>query len=311
MHLVIKTNHIHMEEISSQFIELGRVFEQIQRDINEYRSLFESLFTDASLEAERFIMLDNAFKCIEVKEERLAKILIEYQWLITYSTPESFVSEILSIHEDDNAKNKQEAIDKLYLEYFTKDNYQHLERMIKSWKSPLVDPRMKIILNCFLTFRRAKDDTCAADVIIPTLLTQIDGILGDILEYLGFKLNENGKFYESTPNPCAPLKPDLKGKYYSNIGILKNIESKLDPLDEAVRDLILNRLFQTATRGQELTFLTTFTRHKIMHGNCLDYGTTTNVLRAFLVLDFLINIDFQDSYQVWEVDEQYKKLIKR
>jgi len=33
-----------------------------------------------------------------------------------------------------------------------------------------------------------------------------------------------------------------------------------------------------------------FSRHKIMHGEDLQFGTIDNVIRAFLLLDFLANL---------------------
>lgn len=46
-------------------------------------------------------------------------------------------------------------------------------------------------------------------------------------------------------------------------------------------------LFQSAYHDQPLGNPYTFSRHKIMHGEFLTYGRKDNVIRAFLILDFL------------------------
>jgi hypothetical protein len=51
--------------------------------------------------------------------------------------------------------------------------------------------------------------------------------------------------------------------------------------------LLLEILFQEAFQGQDLTIPSTFSRHKILHGEYINYGRIDNTIRAFLILDFL------------------------
>jgi hypothetical protein len=51
--------------------------------------------------------------------------------------------------------------------------------------------------------------------------------------------------------------------------------------------LLIARLFQTAYNGSKLTKLPKFSRHKIMHGESIDYGNIENTIRAFMLIDFL------------------------
>jgi len=64
-----------------------------------------------------------------------------------------------------------------------------------------------------------------------------------------------------------------------------------DPLfHEPAMDLALHVLFKKATPGELDVSPLVFNRHKILHGECTDYGTVENVTRALLVLDFLSGI---------------------
>lgn len=110
---------------------------------------------------------------------------------------------------------------------------------------------------------------------MPALIAQIDGIQREFLIKNNFK-PEWTKF-----------KFNGKGKKMNQNEAWQYIYSPEDEFSSIINDHILDVLFATAILGKPLKTPITFSRHKIMHGELLDYGTKPNTIRTFLILDFL------------------------
>ncbi len=107
-----------------------------------------------------------------------------------------------------------------------------------------------------------------ARLFSPPLLAQIDGIFSQILEKNGIDIKKLRGYGEK------------KNKF-------SQIDRKIidEELQNLIEDIFLNILFERAEYGNMTTY--SFNRHKILHGEYLRYGRKDNVLRAFLILDFL------------------------
>ena len=128
---------------------------------------------------------------------------------------------------------------------------------------------MKIIRDALAIFMHSvntRRNYCT--VVLPPLLAQIDGIFSQILEKNGIDIKELRGYREK------------KNKF-------SQIDRKIidEELQNLIEDIFLNILFERAEYGNMTTY--TFNRHKILHGEYLRYGRKDNVLRAFLILDFL------------------------
>jgi len=63
---------------------------------------------------------------------------------------------------------------------------------------------------------------------------------------------------------------------------------------EIGNDFILNTLFQTAYTKQKLKKPFGLNRHKIMHGEYVNYGRNDHLIRSYLILDFLYGLEDVD-----------------
>ena len=252
-------------------------------NINEY--LKPSIFIwQKWLDKYKPTIFDDIFKTLEkfsqkykIAETKVIKILKKYKWFISPSMPTSFIYEAVQIGR--KRGNQRGAMNKLFVEYFSKNNFKNLKNLIEGWKNNnIFKPRMKILRDCISTLKSVKRPSNPSNLVIPTLIAQIDGIQTEFMEQSGLHydvrkigwINKSGK--------------KIKKKEW-----LKKQTLNSELLDIA-NDIFLNILFQKAHPGQPLTTPFTFNRHKILHGEYLRYGRIDNTIRAFLILDFLSSV---------------------
>jgi len=223
-----------------------------------------------------------AYKSIEktvIAFHNLNKILIKYNWFYSFSIPQDCYQEIIrAYNKGEDVENK---INSIFVNYFTKDDYSALNEMVKEWNTnPLFKPRMGIINDCVQTLKLGKPGYNPSNVIVPALIAQIDGIITDFIEKKGFNFDKTKKKWISP-----------EGEEFSVKKAFKSIKTDLDSITEYPNTILLNVLFQSAFHGDDLKVLPSFSRHKIMHGESIDYGKIENVIRIFLILDFLSHLE--------------------
>jgi len=215
-------------------------------------------------------------KQYKITEQEALTILHRYKWFISPSMPIRFISQVVKIGKQ--AGNRIGAMNGLFVDYFAKDNFSRLEFMAEGWgKNELFAKRMKILRDCVQVMKRADRAYNSSNVVLTTLIAQIDGIQQLFMEQSGLTYKSNGKWTDEFGNV----------HYWKDW--YRNITSNSELL-ELANTMLLDILFQSASRSKPLTVPFTFNRHKIMHGESTKYGRVTNVIRAFLVLDFLANI---------------------
>ena len=152
------------------------------------------------------------------------------------------------------------------------------------WKNKaILKKRVKILDDCV---QALKSISCKkinkANILLPTLIVQIDGILTDYLEL------------KHIPWDCT-YDDFIQGKKIKRIGRKSQFQknrTKLmtTQLDELANDIFLNILFQGSQKGRPLKTPFNFNRHKIIHGENVLYGRSDYLIRALLVIDFLANL---------------------
>lgn len=244
--------------------------------INQFRNIFDGI--QESLEK------------IRVTAEEADEILKKYKWLISPSLPLDFTSRVIKINNDITIPktSKYHQINKEFVAYLSGDNYTNLQDIINSWdKNQLFKPRMKIFRDSLELLKKSQKRVNTNNFIIPTLIAQIDGIISEYLKLKGWD-------YAFNPKNNRLNWVDTTGtntnRYSSQIQCYKDIYSGDYQLFASPNFLLLEILFQSAYHGQELNHPFTFSRHKIMHGEYLNYGRTHNTLRSFLILDFLAEL---------------------
>jgi len=272
------------EQIRKQHLQ---ILESLKPAVEQYqsiaRTLFEALipqikFWQRWIEQNKAIF--NSYKTFwhafqeeyKIAEEEAIQILRKYKWFISPSMPLSLVFEIVKVGMGNG--NQRGAINRLFIEYFISNNFENLEILVNNWETNrLFKPRMKILKDCVAIMKNANSKYNPSNIVLPVLIAQIDGIRIEIM-------NRNGLSFWTK---------DKKWKEWFK-GQTLNQE-----LYDLANDIFINILFQESQPGKPLETPFTFNRHKIMHGEILRYGRIDNVIRAFLILDFLATITAKDK----------------
>jgi len=220
-------------------------------------------------------------KTYNIAEQKAVGVLQKYKWFITPSFPMPFIFEVVKL---DKKKGRQDkAVNGLFIKYFEAKNWQNLEGMVNDWKNkPLLKKRYKILADCVEVVKIAsKKDVNGANVVLPTLITQIDGALTDYL-------NSKNIQWDCDYDDWIDRKTG-KVKKIGRKTQFKNSKPKVltTQLDDLANDIFLNILFQRSQKGKPLATPFSFNRHKIIHGESIKYGRKDYLIRAFMVLDLL------------------------
>jgi len=210
-------------------------------------------------------------KQYDIAESKATGVLQKYKWFISPSLPSSFVFSVMQLDKKRGRQDK--AINNFYFDYFSRNQWKNLESMVLGWKNkPLLKRRMKIFQNCVFMLKNSSDKRInPITVILPTLISQIDGLLSDYLSFKGI-----------------PWQRSYVGKKNQfQINRSKTMTTRLDNLADYI---FLDILFQKSQKGQPLETPFNFNRHKIMHGENTNYGRKNYLIRAFLIIDFLAHL---------------------
>lgn len=203
----------------------------------------------------------------KISGQEAIKILRKYKWFISPSLPINIVFEVVKIGSKDG--NQRKAINRLFIDYFSSNKFKNLDLLVEKWETNIIfRTRMKIFKDCILIMKNAKGKYNSSNLVIPTLISQIDGIRIEFMD-------RNGLSFRARDNVWK--------------GWFKNQTLDQDFFDLA-NDIFLNILFQKSQPGEPLDTPFAFNRHKIMHGECLSYGRIDNTIRAFLILDLLATL---------------------
>lgn len=211
----------------------------------------------------------------KIAEQEAIQILKKYKWFITLSLPLDFVYNVVKIGRKKG--NQRKNINKLFVDYFCLNNFENLENLVEEWDDILIfKPRMKIFKDCTSVLKNSKRNTNPSNLLLPTLIAQIDGIQTEFMEL-------NGLSFKSKK---------WKDKCGNNVYHKQwfKAQTSNDELLDLSNHIFLNILFQNAQKGETLETPFTFSRHKIMHGEYINYGRIDNTIRAFMILDFLATL---------------------
>jgi hypothetical protein len=238
----------------------------------------------ASLELVRASFLrmwDELGERFDILEDEGVPALRRYKWFVTPRLPVYLVGKAVRIAVQPG--NQRGAINTLFCGYFSGDRFSNLGTLVEAWaQNPLFQPRMKILRDCVSALACGNRRFNASNVVLPTLIAQIDGISTALMLTCGLTHARAGKFGDTEGTTITKVR-----WFEAHAGEQRLVHS--------ANDVFLSVLFQTAFPGEPLKTPFTFSRHKIMHGEELRYGRLDNSIRAFLILDFLASVRFAGS----------------
>lgn len=194
-------------------------------------------------------------------DKELARILEEHGWWVLQRDLTGPIQrDILRLARE----GRGDEIDAYLCELFAKDDHAALERKVRSWfLIPYLAERKDIALDSLWAHRERK-----YNLSIPCLLPLVDGLTRDFshkLEAMGFTNEKRGV-----------IKASVFAATY------KNAEESLwgNPFNRILNEFV----FEPYTFGKE-TPRALLNRHGILHGEIPSYGTETNSLKLFLMID--------------------------
>jgi hypothetical protein len=270
MNLISKINTNAIQES----IDMMNTINQI--DIETLSTQFSPILmdlVDASI-FKSYEILNKSYDRVQINQPELIKTLNKYQWFVLPKMPMDFVSEILNLS---NMNKPRTRINKHFFNYFAYNNFENLRGLVNDWDSSrkFRPGRLKVIKDCLNAIIHCENKKIPSTLVVPTLIAQIDGIQREFLLKNNFKISRTKFKFEG------------QGKPMGQIEAWKHIYSPNDYFSSVINDVILDVLFGTVNPGEPIHTPITFSRHKIMHGEHLNYGTVSNTFRTFIILDFL------------------------
>jgi len=194
-------------------------------------------------------------------------------------------------------------LESFIIKYYSENSWQKLDVIVEGWNDcSKISERLPILKDCFEAVRISDGSNFnVANVVIPTLVAQIEGIKEELLDIPSDEFRDRVKgrvSFEFIPaNGALTNGQKKKGKKQDEEFLCHFIEEAFSThYAYAFYEIIINGLFKNSYEFDEDKKKDNnpinLNRHKILHGDkaLLDYGTQENLVRLFLYLDFIIKI---------------------
>jgi hypothetical protein len=207
-------------------------------------------------------MIDQVYRLFDA----LGVLASSYGWPLTPSIQLPVIFVLATAARDSKMPHHDMYL--LVRDYLKLDDWSQLRRIVEEMReySVVTPRRFKILRDCLDSMsRHGVHGHNAANLVIPTLFTLIDGTLTDFAREVGIKR------WSSQRNKTL-FRSEFERVTYR--------------FDRSALDLLFDVLFAKSEPGKELNGRK-LNRHKILHGEWLDYGRIEHVLRAILIVDFI------------------------
>lgn len=254
-------NSVNLEKISQQISFLLRNVD------------FDTIF-------KQYEITINWANLYQLKHNTLIQVLNDYQWFVTPEMPIDFLLELVNISETNGPRERRKKINKHFFNYFADNDYENLKGLVEKWESSkkFKPGRLKIIKDCLNVIIISKNGKIPSTLIVPTLIAQIEGMQTEFLLKNDFKISKRQFIHPDTGKKRWPHEA-WKDTYVPE-----------DVFSLITNEIILDVLFASVYPGEPIKTPINFSRHKIMHGEHVNYGTVPNTLRTFIIIDFLHNL---------------------
>ena len=229
---------------------------------------------------------------LDYYSDDLDSYIEDNNWILPKFSTKDFITSL------NDAMESNDDIDIIFVKFFKEDNFKILSKYYDSWAidDVMSEGRMKII---YSTIKLIIEDNGEKypDLIIPPLIAQIDNLISQILLKNGY-YKDGSQFFKNVGKTDNP-----KGNHKTFIQDFAG--TIIDDWDDNHVKFLLDSLFQpTQGKNVSVSEIMPFNRNNIMHGSEHDYGTFENVIRCFLIIDFLN--DFLSDDKVSRLNDELK-----
>jgi hypothetical protein len=208
-------------------------------------------------------------------ENKVFEICKKYHYFISPSTPKEFRNYLFIAYDK---KSTKKTVEEEFYKIYKKDNWKALN-FYKAWKHNNYLEKRRLVIKDVVSYIKNNKKPPSPRIVLPAIISQINGILVDIALDNGISMKE------VTKNKLEKSKTEKKIRE-EIITLLKSNSTEIQ--SEIAFNMIESVLFQDVWTGKSPKRGTyNFSRHKIMHGEETRGLTKANMIRAFLLLDFL------------------------
>lgn len=187
---------------------------------------------------------------------RYAAIMMEIDWPPVLDIPSAAIYEIINLYDSMPIEEFRREIDSSLIEFYDQDE---LSQILEEWKTiKILERRIGILEDIIIGHNLGK-----FNLTIPTALSQIEGILGDIYNHLG----------------------KMKGLHRDNY-LTELFNHYIFNLPELSAVPLIWKVYEGFEWGKPVP--SHINRHAILHGFNTDYGYRINSLKCILLLDYII-----------------------
>lgn len=271
-----------IQRIVSRISDVGRMYEFlrlsfptidysfVQTEMNKFEAILNSLVAKLSysLQFPDFSILKKAHK------DSLKK-LKKYSWFVNSTMPAKF---LVSMAETKNAKEASQ----LFVEYHIVNDCSVLQEYLDKWRgNSIFKKRNKILRDVVLSVRDKINDSeiNIANVVVPVLINQIEGIRQDIIGGLGFEHIGKNQFKDPITNQCISWTKIYRETW--------NNADDVDDFTKQALEIYIEVLFQQSDKPATII---NFSRHRISHGIATRYGRLDTLIRCIMMIDYLDDI---------------------
>lgn len=288
-------------EVSRAFVEIGRVASALQEKWNawakpmqqaalEFQRRMDEIAAPAREFARRMEEMNAPIRSMVAAAQKQLNTPGIRAMFTSFKLQSRFwiVSDIDLFREIiDREIESEHALEQFLVSYYTANNWAAVNALLDKWQAaPSLAPRVAIIEDCLKTVQLAQGKNLnIANVVIPTLIAQIDGMMADLYKLI----------LGNAPMLPSNKKADKHEVVMELVSQIVNVRAA-----DMLHTVIIEGVFRhadaikksrAANDNQQSAEFNIF-RHKIMHGDrdFLNYGTTENLTRFFLYADFLIQL---------------------
>ena len=274
---------------NSAIFQASEILKAIQPQIDFWNDWINTNSHIFKFYEEHNVFWKNLKEQYNISKKRALNCVKRYHWFISPSMDPSIVRNIVSICEG-NSKSKWGDINHVFNDYFLDNNCENLNRFADNWSSnPIFDGRMKIIRDCVEIIKNPPKNVNFSNVVVPVLISQIDGIQMEFMNQKGLKVDKKKVVCDLDGN----RKKDKHGQNIKYDTYIRDLTSGDEFLD-AMNDVFLEVLFQHTMPGEGYKASIKFSRHKILHGENFRYGRKDYVMRCFMILDFFHGLSLEN-----------------
>ncbi|WP_286910861.1 hypothetical protein [Clostridium sp. UBA1652] len=281
-----------MFKISEETIEVMRRFSESMSDISKNIGKGLSIFVerlqkiDFQRISENLSLFVQAFEKLPERERQVVDELTKCAWYMNSNTSLHMTGQILNLNKDD--PKYIENIDNIMLGDLKEDEEKNYDWILNSFEN-----RKSILEDALEDHKIGRYNCC-----IPVFLNQIDGITRDL-----FGINKRNNFFKKVEE----WKSDSKGKK-TRTGLIypytKEIASELSKNIENDEGFLYSFVIYPLEKLSCLCYdsddidkhidsgviYCNFSRHGIIHGRDISYGTEVNSYKCISILLYLCTL---------------------